>query len=234
MDKAEKKELEMFAKEKKLDFYHSLCLNIQKSFPLDNSILTHLAYIDPAKVDHDNTEKAFKEICDRMPHFIKPEEKDEVIVQLRILQMNKADFGEDYEDYCLQVQDESKLFIDLPRIDEIWSPIIKKKKYYFLGKFIKAVLSFIHSTSSVEGSVKDLRNVSGSLSHGSSDKMCTARLALMSAIRSAKSECCFDFNQNNKEHRINWLSSWKLPEKVIQDEVDNEDDLGSINESESE
>ena len=125
------------------------------------------------------------------------------------------------------------MFIDLPRIDEIWSPILKKKKYDVIGKFIKAVLSFIHSTSLVEGSIKDLRNVLGTFSHGSSDKMCTARLALMGAIRSAKSECCFDFNLNSKEHRMNWLSSWKVPDKEIQDEADNEDDLGCIDDSDS-
>ena len=108
------------------------------------------------------------------------------------------------------VQDDSLLFNDLPRIDEVWSPIIKNKRYSSLGKLLKAVLSFFHSTATAEGSIKDIRNILGSLSHSSSDKMCTSRLSLMGAVRSSSSKCCYDYPVTD-ELRNNWRSSWKVP-----------------------
>ena len=76
-------ELEWMAKEKKRDFYHSLALNIQKRLPLENQLLTNLAYIDSALINNEKNETAFRKIADKMPYFIKPEEKDDVIAELR-------------------------------------------------------------------------------------------------------------------------------------------------------
>ena len=78
-------ELELMAKEKKREFYHSLALNIQKRLPLENQLLTNIAYIDPALINNEKTEAAFRKIADKMPYFIKPEEKDDVIAELRTL-----------------------------------------------------------------------------------------------------------------------------------------------------
>ena len=137
------------------------------------------------------------------------DETDQVVSQLRWLQLDQSDFtGTDYENYLKLVQDDSLLFNDLPRIDEVWSPIIKNKRYSSLGKLLKAVLSFFHSTATAEGSIKDIRNILGSLSHSSSDKMCTSRLSLMTAVRSSSSKCCYDYPITD-ELRKNWRSSWK-------------------------
>ena len=58
-------ELELMAKEKKRDFYHSLALNIQKRLPLENQLLTNLAYIDPALINNEKTETVFRKIADK-------------------------------------------------------------------------------------------------------------------------------------------------------------------------
>ena len=227
-DKTERQSMEIFAKTKKLKFYHSLCLKIQKTFPLDNVLSTKLVYIDPAKLEDDKTEDAFREICDTIPHFIK-EGKDDIISELRKLRLNKSDFGkEKYEKYLKEFNDDEILFKDIDAIDEVWSPVILSKKYYSLGRFLKAVLSFIHSTASVEGSIKDTRNILGSMSHRSTDKMITSRLAMMSSVKSGSAECCYDFDCT-KEYRDAWKQSWKtsgkLPEVVeADDDTDIDDD----------
>ena len=207
-------ELVLMAKEKKRDFYHSLALNIQKRLPLDNQILTNLAYIDPALINNEKTEAAFRKIAEKMPCFIKPEEKDDVIAELRNLQIRKEDFGEDFKEYVLQKKDENLPFQELMRIDQVWSKIISnKKKYPNLGRFIMATLSFIHSTTGAEGSVRDIRHILGDVRHKYTDEACTARLAVLSAVRSCKkSSCCFDYTQNQMVGRINWRNSWKTQE----------------------
>ena len=98
------------------------------------------------------------------------------------------------------------------------------------------MLSFIHSTTSAEGSIKDVRNIVGSYSHSTSDDICTARLALMSAIRSSDSVCCFDYTQNIAKHRANWRASWKSTsgadlQNAVSDKFNN-DDAKEINTSE--
>jgi hypothetical protein len=220
------REMEEEAKLKKLEFYKIFCLNIQRYFPLDNSILAYLVYIDPKLVDNEKTEDAFRKICGKMSDFIKTEEVDEVISELRMLQLKTSDFGENYLEYCKQRSNDSLLFNQTERIDKIWTPIIKNPKYPLLGKFIKGALSFIHSTAFAEGSIKDIRNVVGSYSHSTSDSTCQARLALMSAIRSTDS-CCFDYNKNGAEHRKNWQSSWEKAKKPSQVESDSGDDSGA-------
>ena len=62
-DKEKRKSFELFARTKKFEFYKDLCQKIQKNFPIDNSLLTKLAYVDPAKIDLEKTESSFKEIC---------------------------------------------------------------------------------------------------------------------------------------------------------------------------
>ena len=104
-----------------------MCTSIQSHLPLDNSLLTNLVYIDPLKEDDEKTEEAVKEICDKMSNYIKPEEKDSVIAELRLL---ACDLGEDYPLYCEKRMDDSIAFKDVPRIDQIWSPIIKILSIY--------------------------------------------------------------------------------------------------------
>ena len=72
-DKAERKDFEMLAKVKKKKFYHLLCLNIQTNFPLDNSLLANLVYIDLSKIDSDRTKTSIKAICEKMSSFLKDE-----------------------------------------------------------------------------------------------------------------------------------------------------------------
>ena len=153
-----------------------------------------------------------------MSSYIQEEEVDEVISELRMLKVNMTDFGPNYLEYCEQRREEM-LFNKAERIDKIWAPIIRNPKYQVLGKFLKSVLSFIHSTAFAEGSIKDIRNVVGSNSHNTSDTNCQARLALISAVRSTDS-CCFDYNKNSEEHRRNWQSSWK--KKEFENESGNE------------
>ena len=215
------REMEEKARAQKLEFYHNLSLNIQKYLPLDNSLLTYLVYIDPKLVSHEKTEDSFMKICAKMSNFIQEEEVDEVISELRVLQVNMTDFGQNYLEYCEQSREEI-LFNKTERIDKIWSPIIKNPKYQVLGKFLKSVLSFIHSTAFAEGSIKDIRNVVGSYSHNTSDTTCQARLALLSAVRSSDS-CCFDYNKNSEEHRRNWQSSWKKASEVESENESAED-----------
>ena len=206
----EKCELETMAKEKKLDFHHRLALGLQKRFPLDNHLLTQLSYIDPVLICNEKTEGAFKKIAEKMSSFIKPEEIDSIISELRRLQMNRDDFGEDYKEYSEQKKDDTLLFKDLMRIDRVWSPIIKNEKYIHLGNLLKACLSFVHSTAGAEGCIRDLRFILGDFRHSSTDELVTSRLAVMSAMRSCKvSKCCYDYKQNQQEHRTNWRSSWK-------------------------
>ena len=206
----EKYELETMAKEKKLEFHHRLALGLQKRFPLDNNLLTNLSYIDPALVFNEKTESAFKKIAEKMSNFIKEEEVDSIVSDIRRLQMNKEDLGKDFKKYCEQKKDDKILFKDLMRIDKVWSPVIKSKKYCHLAKLLKACLSFVHSTAGAEGSIRDLRFILGDFRHSSTDEVVTARLAVLSAIRSCKeSKCCFDYKQNEMEHRRNWTRSWK-------------------------
>lgn len=206
----EKCELETMAKEKKLEFYHRLALGLQKRFPLDNHLLTHLSYIDPALICNEKTESAFKKIAEKMSNFIKEEEVDSIVSDVRRLQMNIEDLGEDFKDYCEQKKDNEFLFKDLMRIDRVWSPVIKSGKYCHLAKLLKACLSFVHSTAGAEGSIRDMRFILGDFRHSSTDELVTARLAVLSAIRSCKeSKCCYDYKQNQMEHRRNWRSSWK-------------------------
>lgn len=221
--RCEGQEMEMHARELKLEFYLGLCKKIQQSLPLDNALLSKIVYIDPAKLNDDKTEKKFMEICEQMPGYIGTE-KDEVISDYRKLRLNQADMGKDYEKYLEEVKDDDILFKDKLPIDMIWSPIIKKKnKYPSLGKFLKAVLSFTHSTASVEGSIKDMRNVLGSMSHASSDLMCSSRLAIMTSVRrGGTSNCCYDF-QCNKDFRTDWLESYKTQEKALEKAADPED-----------
>ena len=66
-----------------------------------------MVFIDPAKIDHDKTEAALKAICEKMPDFMK-DETDQVVSQLRWLQLDKSDFkGTDNENYLKLVQDDS-------------------------------------------------------------------------------------------------------------------------------
>lgn len=44
------------------------------------------------------------------------------------------------------------------------------------------------------------------MSHKSSDKMCTSRLAMMSYVRCGPSVCCYDF-ECTKEFREDWKKS---------------------------
>ena len=221
----EKCELETMAKEKKLDFYHRLALGLQKRLPLDNHLLTQLAYIDPILICNEKTEGALKKISEKMSSFIKPEEIDSVISELRRLQMNKDDFGEDFHEYCKQKKDDTILFKDLMRIDRVWSPIIRNEKYFNLGNLLKACLSFVHSTAGAEGCIRDLRFILGDFRHSSTDELVTSRLAVLSAIRSCKeSNCCYDYKQNQHEHRRNWRSSWKS-----QDSEEASSKLGGVN-----
>ena len=221
--RSEKENVEMHAKELKLEFYVALCKKLLQSLPLQNQLLSKMIFIDPYKLDDDKTEKKLLEICDHMQEFIGAE-KDEVISEFRSLRLNKADFGEDYKKYLIQCADENLLFKDKLPIDQVWAPIIKQKiKYPSLGKFLKAVLSFTHSTASVEGSIKDIRNVLGSMSHSSSDLMCTARLAMMTSVRrGGTSTCCFDF-ESNKDYRKDWLESAKNKDEASKVMADPED-----------
>ena len=116
-DKEKRKSFEVFARSKKFEFYKALCQKIQKNFPIDNNLLTKLAYVDPAKID-------LEEICNHMPSFIK-DETDEVISQLRTLRLNKTDFDQErYHKYLKDAVDYTIPFKDIVGIDEIWSPII--------------------------------------------------------------------------------------------------------------
>ena len=207
---AEKCELETMAKEKKLQFHHKLAIGIQRRFPLDNNLLTQLSYIDPVLICNEKTENAFKKIAEKMPSYIKEEEIDSIVSELRKLQMNKEDLGEAFKEYCEQKKDDKLLFKDLIRIDSVWSPVLRSKKYYHLSKLLKACLSFVHSTAGAEGSIRDLRFILGDFRHSSTDELVTARLAVLSAIRSCtETKCCYDYKQNQMEHRINWRNSWK-------------------------
>ena len=202
--------LETMAKEKKLEFHHRLALALQKRFPLDNHLLTHLSYIDPVLICNEKTESAFKKIAEKMSNFIKEEEIDSIVSEIRRLQMNNKDLGEDFKEYCEQKKDNKLLFKDLMRIDRVWSPVIKSEKYCHLAKLLKACLSFVHSTAGAEGSIRDLRFILGDFRHSSSDELVTSRLVVLSAMRSCKeSKCCYDYKQNQMEHRTNWRSSWK-------------------------
>ena len=134
------KELEKRAKEKKWQFYQALSKNIQNYLPLDNGLLSKLAFIDPLKVDDMKTEEAFKFICKQMPNFIKHTEIEEVISDLRSLQLNLADMGEKFAEYCKLRSDHSLDEKEIPGIDLIWSPVIKNPKYQYLAKFLRAVL----------------------------------------------------------------------------------------------
>ena len=129
------------ARQQKFKFFHTLSLNTQKYLPLDNSVLTHLTYMDPFLINSDKTENAFKKLCDKMPEYIKPEEKEEIISELRVLQFNNSDFGEKFKDYCNQRKDDTVPFADLERIDTLWAEVFKNKKYQLLSKFMKACLS---------------------------------------------------------------------------------------------
>ena len=143
-DKEKRKSFELFARTKKFEFYKDLCQKIQKNFPIDNSLLTKLAYVDPAKIDLEKTESSFQEICNHMPSFIK-DETDDVISQLRSLRLNKTDFDQErYQKYLKDSVDDTIPFKDIVGIDDIWSPIKRNRKYPSLGRFLKAVLSFIH------------------------------------------------------------------------------------------
>ena len=85
------------------------------------------------------TEEAFKFICKQMPNFIKHTEIEEVISDLRSLQLNLADMGEKFAEYCKLRSDHSLDEKEIPRIDLIWSPVIKNPKYQYLAKFLRAV-----------------------------------------------------------------------------------------------
>ena len=72
-NKAERKDFEMLARIKKQKFYLRLCLRIQKNFPLENSLLSNLVFIDLAKIYHDKPEAALKAIWGKIPEFMKEE-----------------------------------------------------------------------------------------------------------------------------------------------------------------
>ena len=75
----------------------------------------------------------------------------------------------------------------------------------------------------MEGSIKDIGNVLGSMSHSSSDLMCTARLAMMTSVRrGGTSTCCFDF-EANKDYRKDWLESAKNKDEASKVMADPED-----------
>ena len=139
--------------------------------------------------------------------------------------VNLADMGEKFAEYSKLRLDNSLDEKEIPRIDQIWSPVIQNPKYQYLSKFLRAVLSFIHSTTAAEGSIQDFRKIVGSYSHRTSDKTCTARMSVLSATRSAGSDCCYDYNQNIESHRINWRSSSKASEE--NNEEENEDFVDS-------
>ena len=119
------KDLEKEAKKKKFDYYRSFSSHLQKHLPLENHLLSHLVFVDPHNIDNKKTEKAFRGICDKMPMLISEDEQDEVIKELRHLQMNLKNFGKDFEKYRELREQNDDLFKNLPRIDTIWTPVIK-------------------------------------------------------------------------------------------------------------
>ena len=201
------RKLEKRAKEKKLEFYTHLAENIKKYLPLDNRMLSKLVYLDPLRIEDDKTEKSFRYICQQLPKFINETEIDEVVSELRNLQLNLSDMGDLFTEYCKQRKNISTNECDVERIDTIWSKVIQNPKYQFLGKFLRAVLSFIHSTTGAEGSIQDFRKIVGSYSHRTSDATCTARMSVISATRASTADCCYDYNNNVIEHRRNWRNS---------------------------
>ena len=179
------RELVKRAKENKLEFYTQMAKNIQKYLPLDNRMLSKLVYIDPLKIEDKSTEDSFRFICKQLPTYISETEVDEVVSDLRILQVNLADMGELFTEYCKTRENSSSNECEIQRIDLVWSSVIKNPKYQFLSKFLRAVLSFIHSTTGAEGSIQDFRKIVGSYSRRTSDITCTARMSGLSATRSS-------------------------------------------------
>ena len=201
------RKLEKRAKEKKLEFYTHLAENIKKYLPLDNRMLSKLVYLDPLRIEDDKTEKSFRYIYQQLPKFINETEIDEVVSELRNLQLNLSDMGDLFTEYCKQRKNISTNECDVERIDTIWSKVIQNPKYQFLDKLLRAVLSFIHSTTGAEGSIQGFRKIVGSYSHRTSDATCTARMSVISATRASTADCCYDYNNNVIEHRRNWRNS---------------------------
>ena len=65
-------ELELMAKEKRL--LSQFGIELPETTAIENQLLTNIAYIDPALINNEKTEAAFRKIADKMPYFIKPEE----------------------------------------------------------------------------------------------------------------------------------------------------------------
>ena len=75
--------------------------------------MSSLVFIDPHNIDNPKTEKAFRKICDKMPMFISENEQDDVIKELRHLQMNLSNYGKDFEKYRELREKNDDLFKEL-------------------------------------------------------------------------------------------------------------------------
>ena len=53
------------AKLKKFEFYKIFCLNMQTYFPIDDSLLAYLVYIDHKLVGNEKAEDAFRKIGEK-------------------------------------------------------------------------------------------------------------------------------------------------------------------------
>ena len=84
-------------------------------------MLSKLVYLDPLRIEDDKTEKSFRYICQQLPKFINETEIDEVVSELRNLQLNLSDMGDLFTEYCKQRKNISTNECDVERIDTIWS-----------------------------------------------------------------------------------------------------------------
>ena len=77
-----------------------------------------------------------------------------------------------------------------------------------------------------EGSIRDIRHLLGTQKHNSKNDLCTARLAILSSVRSAKSTCCYDYTPDSMaKAKENWLHSTKRNQKLEEkDKVDSDSD----------
>ena len=90
----------------------------------------------------------------------------------------------------------------------MYSTIISDvKNYPLVSKFLRAVLSIFHSTATVEGAINTTRNILNERSHRLNDKTLNARKIVKTAVSSANSKCCYDYDTSDNIYIRNWRQS---------------------------
>jgi hypothetical protein len=209
--------LRTVAKQRIFEYNRLLLVNMQYYLAIDNSFLQSLTSLDPASIGKPDYESSVLSMAKCFCMVVSEVEYDDLKHEVRLMQLNIPNlFDDKLDQYKKQANDCNVLSTSRIDICLVWAPIINNKSYPIMSKLLSAALSLFHSTAAVEGSVCDTRNFLKDRAHRSTDKILEAKMTVQSSIRSAKTQCCYDYDYETSCHINDWRSSRQVVSKLQQ------------------